>query len=208
MGTEALSHGANRDPQLYAEFLEGMDLEITRLQRLLQDLSHLHEQALGVLELDRQTLDLSTWLPAILAPWRRAAMEKRLSWQLDIPSSLPVVRADPLRLDQVIGNLASNAIKFTPSGGVIKVEAGENDANIWVRICDSGPGIPLNSQEKIFEPFVRGGQGGRFPEGMGLGLSIARELVEAHGGRLEVESEPGLGSTFTVWLPRQPMERT
>jgi len=208
MGTEALSHGANRDPQLYAEFLEGMDLEITRLQRLLGDLSHLHEQALGVLELDRQNLDLTTWLPGILTPWRQAAIEKRLSWELHIPSSLPVVRADPLRLDQVIGNLVSNAIKFTPGGGMVKVEAGENGGYIWVRISDSGPGIPLDSQEKIFEPFVRGGQGGRFPEGMGLGLSIARELVEAHGGRLELESKPGLGSKFTVWLPRQPVGPT
>jgi two-component system sensor histidine kinase BaeS len=208
MGTEALLHGANRDPQLYAEFLEGMDLEITRLQRLLQDLSHLHEQALGVLELDRQNLELTTWLPGILTPWRQAATAKRLSWELHIPSSLPVVRVDPLRLDQVIGNLLSNAIKFTPSGGMLKVEAGEDGAYIWVRISDSGPGIPPDSQEKIFEPFVRGGQGGRFPEGMGLGLSIARELVEAHGGKLELESTGGVGSTFTVWLPERPLKST
>lgn len=208
MGTEALSHGANRDPQLYTEFLEGMNQEITRLQRLLQDLSHLHEQALGVLELDRQNLDLTTWLPGILTPWKQAASKKSLYWELHIPESLSMVRVDPLRLDQVIGNLVSNAIKFTPSGGVVKVEAGENDDHIWVRISDSGPGIPPDSQKKIFEPFVRGGQGGRFPEGMGLGLSIARELVEAHGGRLELESEPGLGSRFTVRLPRQLMKPT
>jgi signal transduction histidine kinase len=116
-----------------------------------------------------------------------------------------VVRADPLRLDQVIGNLVSNAIKFTPDGGTVTIEAGESGSHVWVRVCDTGPGIPAEAQEKMFEPFVRGGQGRRFPQGMGLGLSIARELVEAHGGRLELESEAGFGSKFTVWLPRYPV---
>jgi signal transduction histidine kinase len=204
MGIEALSHGANRDPRFYAELLEGMDLETTGLQRLLEGLSHLHGQALGVLELDRQNLDLTTWLPGMLTPWKQAASKKGLHWQLHLPQSLPVVQADPLRLDQVIGNLLSNAIKFTPRGGMVKVEAGESGSQIWVQISDTGPGIPPDSQEKIFEPFVRGGQGRRFPDGMGLGLTIARELVEAHGGRLELESEPSSGSKFTVWLPCRP----
>jgi signal transduction histidine kinase len=201
MGIEALSHGANRDPKFYEELLEGMDLETARLQRLLEDLSHLHEQALGVLELDRENLDLSTWLPEMLTPWQQAAIQKRLHWKVVLPESLPVVQADPLRLNQVIGNLISNAIKFTPGGGTVTVESGEDDQNVWVRVGDTGPGIPLDTQEKMFEPFVRGGQGKRFPQGMGLGLSIARELVEAHGGRLELESEAGIGSKFTVWLP-------
>jgi two-component system sensor histidine kinase BaeS len=201
MGIEALSHGANRNPQFYDELLDGMDQETARLQRLLEDLSHLHEQALGVLELDRQPLDLVTWLPGILIPWEQAAIHKRLHWEVKLPGSLPVVQADPLRLNQVIGNLVSNAIKFTPGGGELTIEAGEDGLNVWVRVSDTGPGISLDEQEKMFEPFVRGGQGRRFPQGLGLGLSIARELVDAHGGRLELESETGFGSKFTVWLP-------
>ena len=203
MGIEALSHGANRDTQFYDELLAGMDLETARLQRLLEDLSHLHEQALGVLELDRQPLDLVTWLPEMLTPWQQAALQKRLHWELRLPDSLPPVQADPLRLGQVIGNLVSNAIKFTPSGGTVMIEAGANDQHLWVRVSDTGPGISLDQQEKMFEPFVRGGQGRRFPQGMGLGLSITRELVEAHGGRLTLESDAGLGATFTVWLRRK-----
>ncbi len=205
MGIEALSHGANRDPQFYDELLSGMDQETARLQRLLEDLSHLHEQALGVLELDRQPLDLITWLPGMLNPWLQAALQKRLHWELKLPKSLPVVQADPLRLGQVVGNLVSNAIKFTPGGGTITIEAGEDGQQVWIRVGDTGPGIPPDVQEKIFEPFVRGGQGRRFPQGMGLGLSIARELAEAHGGKLELKSEAGLGSSFTVWLPLQPV---
>ena len=201
MGIEALTHGANRDPQFYGELLAGMDQETARLQRLLIDLSHLHEQALGVLELDREPLDLVTWLPGTLAPWEQAALQKRLHWVVNLPESLPVLQADPLRLGQVIGNLVSNAIKFTPSGGTVTIEIGEDEQQVWIQVSDTGPGIPPDAQEKMFEPFVRGGQGRRFPQGMGLGLSIARELAEAHGGRLELESEAGLGSKFTVWLP-------
>ncbi len=204
MGIEALSHGADRDPQFYAELLEGMDLETTHLQRLLKELSHLHEQALGTLELDYQNLDLTVWLPGALTTWKQVALKKGLCWELHIPPSMPVVRADPLRLDQVIGNLVNNAIKFTPSCGAVKIEAGENDSQIWVKISDTGPGIAPDDQEILFEPFVHGKHGRRFQQGMGLGLSIARELVEAHGGRLELASELGLGSKFTVWLPSHP----
>jgi len=206
MGIEALSHGANRDPKFYIELLEGMDQETAHLQRLLEDLSHLHEQALGVLELDRENIDLSVWLPETLKAWQQVALKKHLRWELKLPDSLPNVQADPLRLDQVIGNLVSNAIKYTPGGGIVGVETGAEDDWIWVRVRDTGPGIPLEMQAKMFEPFVRGGQGKRFPQGMGLGLSIARELVDAHGGRLELESDAGLGSKFTVWLPLHPMQ--
>jgi signal transduction histidine kinase len=206
MGIEALSRGADRNPKFYEELLEGMDLETARLQRLLEDLSHLHEQALGVLELDREKLDLSEWLPETLQPWQQAALKKRLHWELKLPDSLPNVHADPLRLDQVIGNLVSNAIKYTPGGGTVSIDVGAKDDGVWLRVSDTGPGIPLEMQEKMFEPFVRGGQGKRFPQGMGLGLSIAQELVEAHGGRLELESDAGLGSKFTVWLPLHPKQ--
>ena len=206
MGLEALSHGADRDPQFYAELLSGMDQEMARLQRLLEDLSHLHEQTLGGLELDLRPLELLQWLTETLSPWQQAALQKRLHWQLKLPAELPVIYADPLRLGQVIGNLVSNAIKFTPSGGTVTVEAGGEGQQVWVKVSDNGPGIPVEMQEQVFTPFVRGGQGKRFPQGMGLGLSIARELVEAHGGRLEVQSEAGWGATFIVTLPLTPVK--
>lgn len=204
MGIEALSHGANRDPNFYQELLAGMDQETVRLQHLLTDLSHLYEQSVGSLELERQPLDLLQWLPETLSPWQQAALKKRLHWQLNLPEAIPTVNADPLRLGQVIGNLVSNAIKFTPTGGSVRIEAGGDENQVWMRVIDTGPGIPPEERETLFTPFVRGRQGRRFPQGMGLGLSIARELVEAHGGRLEVESEAGWGTTFTVHLPRNP----
>jgi signal transduction histidine kinase len=83
----------------------------------------------------------------------------------------------------------------------VSVEAGVEGGMTWVRVSDTGPGITPEEQARIFTPFYRGRTGRRFPQGMGLGLSIARDLVAAHGGRLEVDSTPGSGSRFTLWFP-------
>jgi two-component system sensor histidine kinase BaeS len=198
---QALMHGAIEDAVLRDELLRGMDDENERLQHLLEDLSHLHEQVLGTLELDRQEIAIANWLNDILGPWREAAKEKHVRWQTEIPTKMQNLYADPIRLGQAIGNLISNAIKFTPTNGTITVSAGQQGEELWIRVSDTGPGISDEEKEKVFTPFYRGSQGRRFPQGMGLGLGIANNLVEAHGGHLEIESAPGLGSHFTIWLP-------
>jgi two-component system sensor histidine kinase BaeS len=197
----ALSKGAGDDPQLLSDLTTGMDEETARLQHVLEDLAHLHDQVLGTLEMNLKPIDLSDWLPRMLLPWQQAAHEKKLEWRAEIPPGLPTVQADPVRLAQIIGNLASNAVKYTPAGRSVSVTAGIDGNWVWVRVSDSGPGISPEEQRRIFDHFYRGDQGRRIKQGMGLGLSIARDLAVAHGGRLEVESQPGAGSTFTVWLP-------
>jgi signal transduction histidine kinase len=198
----ALSTGASHDPALFSDLVTGMDEETTHLQHLLEDLAHLQDQVLGGLEINLEPLDLSVWLPRVLRPWQEAAAEKRLKLEAAIPETLPQVQADPVRLNQVIGNLVSNAIRYTPPGGVVRCSAGVEADRFWVQVSDTGAGIPIEEQEKIFSPFYRGDQTRRIKQGMGLGLSIARDLVEAHGGKLEVESAPGMGSTFMFWIPR------
>jgi two-component system sensor histidine kinase BaeS len=203
MGLQALMRGAKEDPQLMDELIEGMDEEASRLQYLLDDLAHLHDQVLGALELDRKPVELSKWLPKVLTPWQEAARRKHLKWQVEVPEDLPTIKVDPIRIGQVIGNLISNAIKYTPMRGTVTVTAGVDEDDAWVRVNDTGPGISLEDQDKIFTPFYRGRQGKRIVQGMGLGLSITRDLVQAHGGRLEFESTPGLGSQFIVYIPRR-----
>jgi two-component system sensor histidine kinase BaeS len=198
---QALAGGADQDPALRQELQTGMEAQIRRLQRLLDDLAQLHGRVLGTMELDRHPLALDEWLPAILSPWREAATQKGLEWHISIPAGLPVISADPDRLAQAVGNLVSNAIKYTPLPGCVTVSAGPEVDSVWIRVSDTGPGIPTEEQERIFTPFYRGLSSGRFPQGMGLGLSIARDLVTAHGGRLTVESTPSSGSRFTIWLP-------
>jgi two-component system, OmpR family, sensor histidine kinase BaeS len=198
---QALARGAGEDPQLLQDLTTGMDEETARLQDILNDLAHLHDQVLGSLELKREPIAMSDWLPRVLSPWGEAAVEKHLDWQADIPANLPIVQIDQVRFAQVIGNLASNAVKFTSPGGRVYISAGSNDDQLWICVKDEGPGIPAEEEQKIFQPFFQGSQGRRIRDGMGLGLSIANDLISAHEGTISVESIPGKGSTFTIWMP-------
>ena len=198
---QALLGGADKDGELRQELLTGMEAETDRLRRLLDELAGLQDQVLGAIKLDRREIALGEWLAHTLGPWREAARDKGLQWRANLPASLPLLHADPDRLGQALGNLLSNAIKYTPAGGIVTVDAGTKGEMAWIRVSDTGPGIALEEQERIFEPFYRSQVSCRFQQGMGLGLSIARDVVIAHGGRLDVDSAPGLGSHFTVFLP-------
>jgi two-component system sensor histidine kinase BaeS len=198
---QALEGGADQDPELRRQLLEGMQNELERLQRLVGDLGELHNGALGSLELNRATVPLSVWLPQVLAPWREAAQSRRLQWQCSIDPDLPSIEADPDRLAQAVGNLLSNAIKYTPAGGTISVSVGADDGILSISVSDTGPGIPAHEQDRIFAPFYRARSDRRFPQGMGLGLTIARDVVQAHRGTLEVQSGLRRGSCFTIHLP-------
>ncbi len=200
--TDALRIGADRDEQLRRELLSGIDEELRLLQRLLEELAHLHNQMLGPLEINRQMIDLSEWLPTVLAIRHEAALQKGLRWETQIPPELPVIYADPERLAQALGNLLSNALKYTPTGGTISVSVGVDDDDIWICVGNTGPGIAPQDQARIFEPFYRGKTLRRSPQGLGLGLTIAHDLVTAHGGRIDLDSAPGRGTHFTIHLPR------
>ncbi len=199
--TSALRAGAGDNPVLRDEFLEGMEQTITRMEPLLDDLSRLHGQILGNMILDLTPTSLSDLLPPVLLPWRAAAQEKGITWQADIPADLPTLNIDPTRMAQVVGNLLSNAIKFTPVAGTLTVSAGTTEADVWIGVQDTGLGISAEEQEKIFEAFYRSSEHRRFPQGLGLGLTIAQEIVLAHNGRLTVTSTLGEGSRFTIYLP-------
>jgi signal transduction histidine kinase len=204
---QALLGGADRDAALRRELLEGMDTQVGRLHPLLDSLTDLHDQVLGTLELQLQAVALADWLRRTVMPWRQAAHDQGLHWQIDIPDTLPAVEIDPDRMAQVVGNLLSNAIKYTPQG-TVSVEAGVRDGAVAIVVGDTGIGIDPAEQPRIFEPFYRSQRDKRFPQGMGLGLSIARDLVLAHGGRLEVESQLGQGSRFTILLPPQSAQHS
>ena len=163
--------GAADDPQIRDELLAGVEDEVRRMQPLLDDLAQLHGQVLGTLELNRQPISLSDWLPSILLPWRAAAIEKDLNWQATIPPDLPTLNIDPDRMGQVVGNLLSNAVKYTPEGGSITVTAGTEGDESWLQVRDSGPGIIPEEREKVFEPFFRSTQQRRFPPGARIGFN-------------------------------------
>lgn len=190
------------DRAIREELLSGAEAQIERMQPLLDDLAQLHGQVSGGVALLRRPTALSQWLPSVLLPWQAAALEKGLDWQIDTPEHLPVLEIDPDRLAQAVGNLVDNAIKYTPAGGRVAVSAGLAGEEVWICVADDGPGIAPEEQQWVFEPFYHSQRDRRFPQGLGLGLTIANELILAHGGRLTLESPPGEGSRFTISLPR------
>jgi two-component system sensor histidine kinase BaeS len=198
---QALLGGASEDAPLRNELLVGVQGELRRLKRLLDDLAGLHDQVLGNMELGRVATPLSQWLPPVLASWQAAAGAKGLRWEASIPADLPTLNVDPDRLAQAVGNLLSNAVKYTPAGGAISVVASAAGEAVRISVGDTGPGILPEDQAHVFDPFYRGHQSSRFRQGLGLGLTIARDLVKAHGGRLDMETTPGQGSRFTIVLP-------
>ena len=204
-GLQALLSGADQDPELRHELLEGMDTQVHRLRPLLDSLTDLHAQVLGTLELNRQPTPLGEWLRRTVTPWREVAHANGLHWRTDIPDSLPALEIDQDRMAQALGNLLSNAIKYTPEG-TVSVDGFVRDSSVCIAVGDTGIGIAPSEQDQIFEPFYRSQRDKRFPQGMGLGLSIARDLVQAHGGSLRVESAPGKGSRFTILLPYDATE--
>jgi two-component system sensor histidine kinase BaeS len=198
---QSLLMGAGENEALRHDLLRGMSAQIRGLKRLLDDLALLHEQVLGEIDLELQEVDMNLWFPQIIGPWREAAQEKGIHWGYSQDDRLPTMAIDPERLDQALGNLLSNAIKFTPKDAEINVVAGVEDHSVLISVHDTGAGIDQEELGEIFTPFYRGPQGQRFPQGMGLGLSIARDIVVAHGGNIEVQSTPGEGSEFTIHLP-------
>jgi two-component system cell cycle sensor histidine kinase/response regulator CckA len=197
----SLRQGAWDRQELRDEFLSGIESATNRVARLLDDLATLDERASGMLRIARKPLDMTTWLPQVMTTWREAALHKGLIWNQHVPPDMPVLYADPGRLDQILGNLLSNAIKFTPSGGAVSVACGVTESECWIRVEDDGPGIPQAEHRHIFMPFYRPEGSTRHLAGRGLGLTIVRDLTRAHGGRVELESTSGEGSTFMVWLP-------
>ena len=150
-----------------------------------------------------QAVDLDIWLPRVIATWREATRVEGLTWKENIADTLSSVEIDETRVAQAIGNLLSNAIKYTPDGGTVTFEAKPENDGVLFAVSDTGPGIPADEQEQIFEPFYRSHHDRRFPQGMGLGLTIAHDIVAAHNGTLNVESTLGQGSRFTIWLPEK-----
>jgi signal transduction histidine kinase len=118
-----------------------------------------------------------------------------------VAEDLPLVQADGRKLKQIIVNLLTNAVKFTPSGGRVTVSAGQGDSEIVVSVADTGVGIAQEDQVRIFEEFEQTRQGKASEEGTGLGLTLSRKLIELHGGRIWVESDLGKGTTFTFAIP-------
>jgi two-component system, OmpR family, sensor histidine kinase MtrB len=169
--------------------------------RLVDDLLDTSRLESGRLSLQYEQADLAPWLERMTTAFAQANSTHRVVTSL--PTSLPLARVDLARLGQVVNNLLTNAVRYSPAGSEVRVTArAVGNQELEIRVSDQGIGIPADERERIFEKFYRGKDGATHSvRGTGLGLAVAQMLVEAHLGQIRVESEVGRGSTFIVRLP-------
>ena len=153
------------------------------------------------MELEATDFDLPDAIENALILVRERAGRRGIALGRTIDEGLGMIRADERKVKQVLLNLLSNALKFTPKGGRIDVRAGVRDEVVEISVTDTGVGIAPEDREAVFEEFRQVGRADKKVEGTGLGLALARKFVELHGGRIWVKSEVGVGSTFTFTIP-------
>jgi two-component system, OmpR family, phosphate regulon sensor histidine kinase PhoR len=198
---ETLLAGALEDPRNNRRFLEIIRDHATRLAGLTDDLLKLARIEAGKLEVQFVPVNLLELVEGCAEITLMKASRQQIAFEIDVPPSLPTVRGDPSLLHDVLQNLLDNAVQYTAAGGRIHVCVTPGPREAVITVADTGIGIPLADQERVFERFYRVDAGrSREVGGTGLGLSIAKHIVEAHGGRLWVESEVGHGSKFSFSL--------
>jgi two-component system phosphate regulon sensor histidine kinase PhoR len=199
---ETLLGGALEDPKNNRRFLEIMRDHANRLARLTDDLLKLARIEAGKLEVEFSPVGVIEIVERCAETALLKASRKQITLEIDVPPGLPAVRGDASLLRDVLQNLVDNAIQYTAPGGHIRVSASAGSREVVITVSDTGIGIPVADQERIFERFYRvDAARSREAVGTGLGLSIAKHIVEAHGGRLWVESNVGQGSRFSFSIP-------
>jgi PAS domain S-box-containing protein len=171
----------------------------SRLQRLVGDLLTLSKLDSDAIRFQRRPVDLALMARELEQEFRPTAAQRKIGIAV-VAEEDAIVFGDPLRLGQSLANLLSNAIKFSPDGGTVEVHCHRTGGEIVLEVADSGIGIAAHELARIGQRFYRGSNANTI-QGTGLGLAIAREILERHGGRLEVESELGVGSAFRAWVP-------
>jgi two-component system sensor histidine kinase KdpD len=182
------------------QFHESIEQEVKRLDRLVGELLDLSRIDSGRLVLQREYHAVDALVDDVLGRLREVTSSHEV--RVDVPDDLPPVSVDYLRMDQVLSNIIENAVRYAPAQTVIEVGAWVDAGQLRIEITDAGPGIAAEDREKVFAPFHRLPRGDRAAvKGAGLGLAIARRLVEAHDGRIWVEAGPGRGARFVITMP-------
>jgi signal transduction histidine kinase len=173
--------------------------ESEQILTMLNTLMDISEAETGVMKLDKEVVNIHALMDRVFEMYRYVAEEKNIHIRLNVVDGLRV-NVDPTRMSQVLANLLDNAIKYTPHGGLIELEAYGQENQVVITYKDSGIGIAQEELPRIWDRLYRGDQS-RSQKGLGLGLSLVKAIVQAHRGRVDVGSEPGKGSTFRIYLP-------
>jgi len=184
------------------DFLRVIINESDRMTKIVQDLLELSRFDSGSTEMTVDEFSLERSLRDVYAAIALEAKKRNHDLNIELEWRLPKITGDRARIEQVLMNIISNALKYTPDGGRINIYSGSFDGNVWVRIEDNGIGIPKDDLERVYDRFYRVEKArSREAGGTGLGLSIAKEIITKHGGEISIDSTPGEGTTVTVTLP-------
>jgi PAS domain S-box-containing protein len=197
--SSAMVSGIQEEP--WKSMAEQVHKGANNLNRRIGSLLDLSKSELGLLHLNFETVNPALLLYDLHEYFSPEAARLGLSLVLDIPEQLPSIWADPERLRQVVINLLDNALKFTPKQGQIKISAGVRNSDLEISVQDTGIGMTLKEQRKIFSPYERSEHDRNRLSGLGLGLALAKTFVEQHGGKIWIQSQKGRGSTFTFSIP-------
>ncbi len=203
---EAMLNGENEPSAQNIAFIHD---EAVRISYLVNDLQNLSLAEAGRLPLHMEAVDIRELIRKIASAFSLEAENKQIELSLQLPDELPLIQADPLRLEQVLVNLLANALRYTPTKGRIEITVVSDGKSLSIAIRDSGTGIAEEEIPFVFERFYRGDKArSRSDGGSGLGLSIAKSFVELHGGKMHVESRIGEGSEFVIEFPVLPQQST
>ncbi len=190
-------------PEQRNEIIQNLHKETLRLSQLASAFLDLSRLESGRVQFEMQPCDLTTLIEEVVSLMKARAEEEQVQLRTEIPADLPPLWGDSNRLKQVLINLVSNAIKYNHRGGQVTIRAAAQGEEIHIQVEDTGLGIPPEAMPHLFEKFYRVKSTETHAQGTGLGLAITRQIVEAHGGRIRVDSQVGKGSVFTVCLPRE-----
>ena len=199
LGFTALLLKREFDPPTRRHYLGIVDAQARRLAALLEDFLDVQRIEHEGVDLAPEKIDLAALIDEQAQLY--AAQSPKHELAVELAERPLTVRGDPGRLAQVVGNLLSNAIKYSPEGGTVQLVAARSGDNVRLAVHDEGLGIPEDQQSRIFTKFFRGDAGATGITGTGLGLAVSREIVEAHGGSIGFDSDPGEGTTFWLELP-------
>jgi len=185
----------------YQKLIRNILHNANTLEARLVELLEIIKTGGGRLQLKLEPLDIKSLLKGVGWQISPLLQSKGQNLSLDLPDSLPLVRGDGQRLEQMVLHLITNATKFTPEGGSISLRVKKQDTELVIEVQDSGIGISKEEQARLFKPYIRPSADRKHHPGLGLGLALTKQVVELHGGRIWVESELGKGSTFAFSLP-------
>ena len=199
---ETISDSHEIPKETEEEFLRVIINESDRMTKIVQDLLELSRFDSGHTTLAVETFSIEQSVRVVYAAIALEAKKRNHEFNLELEWKLPYIKGDRARIEQVLMNIITNALKYTPDGGKIDIYGGKTDTDVWIRIEDTGVGIPQEDLGRVFDRFYRVDKArSRESGGTGLGLSIAKEIVSKHGGDIKIESKRGVGTSVTVSLP-------